>query len=59
MFARDEVDEICNELIAVMKKKKPHIEPTLENLYEYFISRARDNLHIVLCFSPVRSSLLF
>ena len=53
MFARDEIDEITNELIPVMKKEHPRTPPTNENLYEYFLSRVRANLHVVLCFSPV------
>lgn len=53
LFARDEVDEICSELIPVMKKEYPRRPPTPENLYDYFLSRARQNLHVVLCFSPV------
>ena len=53
LFARDEVDEICSELIPVMKKQFPRRPPTPENLYDYFISRAKQNLHVVLCFSPV------
>ena len=53
LFARDELDEITQELISVMKKEFPRRPPTNDNLYDYFISRARNNLHIVLCFSPV------
>ncbi|XP_019624088.1 PREDICTED: dynein heavy chain 8, axonemal-like [Branchiostoma belcheri] len=53
LFARDELDEITQELIPVMKKEFPRRAPTQDNLYDYFISRARDNLHVVLCFSPV------
>jgi dynein heavy chain len=53
LFARDELDEITGELISVMKKQYPRRPPTQENLYDYFISRARRNLHVVLCFSPV------
>jgi dynein heavy chain len=55
LFARDEMDEICNELIPVMKKEYPRRAPTNENLYDYFLSRTRQNLHVVLCFSPVRN----
>ena len=36
-----------------MKKEHPRRPPTSENLYDYFASRVRQNLHIVLCFSPV------
>ena len=53
MFARDEIDEITQELVPVMKAEYPRRPPTNENLYEYFLSRARSNLHVVLCFSPV------
>ena len=56
LFARDELDEITGELIPVMKRQYPRRPPTQENLYDYFISRARRNLHVVLCFSPVSHS---
>ncbi|XP_028415244.1 dynein heavy chain 5, axonemal-like [Dendronephthya gigantea] len=53
LFARDEIDEITQDLIGAMKKEFPRRPPTNENLYDYFISRVRNNLHVVLCFSPV------
>jgi dynein heavy chain len=53
LFARDEIDEINMELIPIMKAEYPKRPPTPDNLYDYFISRARSNLHTVLCFSPV------
>lgn len=53
MFARDEMDEIMGELIPVMKKEFPKRPPSNENLYEYYLTRVRNNLHVVLCFSPV------
>ncbi|XP_077977872.1 dynein axonemal heavy chain 5-like isoform X2 [Glandiceps talaboti] len=53
LFARDEIDEINGELIPVMKKEHPRRPPTNENLYDYFLTRVRNNLHVVLCFSPV------
>ncbi|XP_009944314.1 PREDICTED: dynein heavy chain 8, axonemal, partial [Leptosomus discolor] len=53
LFARDELDEITQGLIPVMKKEMPRCPPTSDNLYEYFLTRAKKNLHIVLCFSPV------
>ncbi|XP_059171726.1 dynein axonemal heavy chain 8-like [Physella acuta] len=55
LFAKDEIDEITGELVMVMKKEFPKRPPTQDLLYEYFMSRARNNLHIVLCFSPVGS----
>lgn len=53
LFARDEIDEITNDLIGPMKKEYPKVPPTNENLYEYFLTRVRNNLHVCLCFSPV------
>ena len=53
LFARDEIDEINSDLVSVMKKEYPRRPPTNENLYDYFMNRVRQNLHIVLCFSPV------
>lgn len=56
LFAKDELDEITNELVPIMKKKQPKRPPTRDNLYDFFIFNARNNLHIVLCFSPVSNS---
>ena len=55
LFARDEIDEINSNLIPVMKKEFPRRPPTPDNLYDYFLTRARQNLHVVLCFSPVNN----
>ncbi|XP_032892362.1 dynein heavy chain 5, axonemal-like [Amblyraja radiata] len=53
LFNRDEMDEICNDLALAMKQQFPRRPPTNENLYDYFMCRVRQNLHAVLCFSPV------
>ncbi|XP_042662867.1 dynein axonemal heavy chain 5 isoform X2 [Tyto alba] len=53
LFARDEVDEIISDLIPTFKKEHPRRPPTSEVLYDYFMSRVRQYLHVVLCFSPV------
>lgn len=53
LFAKDELDEIQSDLIPIMKKVQPKKPPTTDNLYDFFINRARTNLHVVLCFSPV------
>lgn len=58
LFAREELDEIYNDLIPAMKKDFPKRTPSNENLNDYFLARARQNLHVVLCFSPVSSSHL-
>lgn len=46
-------DEMQAPLTVDMKKAAPKKIPTGDVLYEFFISRSRNNLHIVLCFSPV------
>lgn len=48
---------MMSELDPVMKKEQPKIVRTRDNLYDFFISRARANLHIALCFSPVSKTL--
>lgn len=53
LFPKDEMDEILNELVPIMKKFAPRRPPTIDNLYDFFISRSRSNLHIALCFSPI------
>jgi len=42
-----------------MKKEYPRRPPTNENLYDYFMTRVRQNLHVVLCFSPVGKYILY
>lgn len=59
LFAKDELDEIQSSLIPIMKKVSPRRPPTVDNLYDFFITRARSNLHVVLCFSPVSFSLSY
>lgn len=54
LFAKDELDDILTTVMPLMKKDDPRRPPTQDNLYDYFISRARNNLHVILCFSPVR-----
>jgi len=56
LFPKDELDDILTTITPLMKKEDPRRAPTQDNLYDYFISRARNNLHIVLCFSPVSCS---
>lgn len=53
LFARDEIEEINSDLLSVMRREHPRRPPTSENLSDYFLSRVRQNLHAVLCFSPV------
>jgi len=47
----DEKELINNELREEAKKRR-----IFENIYGFFITRMRDNLHIILCLSPVGES---
>lgn len=58
LFPKDELREMMDNLLPIMKKEFPKREPTQDNLYDYFLTRARSNLHIILCFSPVSLTLL-
>lgn len=53
LFPKDELEEMLNNLTPAFRKKNPKGIPTMDNLYEYFIKQAMNNLHLVLCFSPV------
>ena len=53
LFAKDEIISIASDMRAAMKKARPQTLDTIENLWKFFIDRVKDNLHIVLCFSPV------
>lgn len=53
LFTKEEIDEVVTGLESDMKKLAPKIIRTRDNCYDFFINRARENLHIVLCFSPI------
>jgi len=52
LFPKDERDMMVSDLRGPARKENPDFVDTPDNLYKYFIDRIRDNLHIVLCFSP-------
>jgi dynein heavy chain len=53
LFAKDEIISIASDMRAPMKKARPNVLDTIENMWKFFIDRVKDNLHVVLCFSPV------
>lgn len=55
LIPEEEKDGIMTETDAEIRKKK--LPETKEFRWNYFISRARENLHIVLCMSPSGSTL--
>jgi dynein heavy chain len=44
---------IINDIRPIMKAAQPGVPDTWDNLYSFFLNRVRDNLHVMLCFSPV------
>lgn len=50
---KDELDMIINDIRPIMKAAQPGVPDTWENLYAFFLNRVRDNLHVMLCLSPV------
>ncbi|KAG9396016.1 Dynein heavy chain and region D6 of dynein motor [Carpediemonas membranifera] len=55
LFAEDEKDRIVNEVRPEVQRKG--IFDTKDNCWSYFIGKCRDNLHVVLCMSPVGDTL--
>jgi dynein heavy chain len=53
LFAKDEVDAIIGDIRPVAKKEYKGFVDTADNLWKYFQDRSRNNLHLVLCMSPV------
>lgn len=53
LFNKEEKEEICQLVRNPFKKEFPKGADTSEILWAYFIQRAKNNLHVILCFSPV------
>ncbi|KAJ8599349.1 hypothetical protein CTAYLR_005359 [Chrysophaeum taylorii] len=52
LYAQDEKDAVINSVTKRAKAADPTcVEPG--QIYEFFLSEVRKNLHVVLCFSPV------
>jgi dynein heavy chain len=54
LFAFDETEAIISELRPIMRSMQ--MSESREAVLAFFINRVRDNLHIVLCMSPVGDS---
>eukprot|EP00698_Gefionella_okellyi_P007651 TRINITY_DN186_c0_g4_i1.p1 TRINITY_DN186_c0_g4~~TRINITY_DN186_c0_g4_i1.p1 ORF type:complete len:3955 (+),score=1074.62 TRINITY_DN186_c0_g4_i1:43-11907(+) len=51
LFPADELEAVITEVRPAVRAAG--LPETRESIYAYFINRVRDNLHIVLCMSPV------
>ncbi|KAL0208847.1 hypothetical protein P9112_011434 [Eukaryota sp. TZLM1-RC] len=55
LFPDDEVDQILDSVRNEVKSAG--LVDSRQNCWNFFINRVRDNLHLVLCFSPVGDNL--
>jgi len=53
LFAKDEMMAMTADLQASFIKDRPGLAESQDNLKQYFIDCVRDNLHIMLCMSPL------
>ena len=51
LYNFDEIDRILNEMRPLALDQA--VTPTKENLFAMFISRVRQNLHLIICMSPI------
>ena len=53
LFAKDEMMAMTSDLRLDFLRERPGKEETPDTLKQYFIDCVRDNLHIILCMSPM------
>jgi dynein heavy chain len=53
LFAKDEIMAITADLRNPFLKARPNMEDSQDNLKQFFTDLVRDNLHMVLCMSPI------
>ena len=53
LFAKDEMLAMTADLRQDFLKERPDLEETPDNLKQYFTDCVRDNLHVMLCMSPL------
>jgi len=53
LFAKDEIMAITADLRNRFLKERIGMEDTQDNLKQFFIDKVRDNLHLMICMSPM------
>ncbi|XP_030747452.1 dynein heavy chain 3, axonemal isoform X2 [Sitophilus oryzae] len=53
LYAPDEKADILEKMQTASRETGKKVEPTPLALYNFFIERVKQNLHIALCFSPI------
>lgn len=59
LFQRDSMEELLQGLVSAMESECPDRNISFDNLLEFFESRIVNNLHVVLCFAPVREYFIY
>lgn len=57
LFPEEEKESLLGPIDLEIKKKKIENAETKEFRWGYFVNRARENLHIMLCMSPAGETL--
>ena len=55
LFQKDEIMAITADLRTSFLKERIGMDETQDNLKQYFIDKVRDNLHLMLCMSPMNA----
>eukprot|EP00002_Diphylleia_rotans_P028875 TRINITY_DN5840_c0_g1_i3.p1 TRINITY_DN5840_c0_g1~~TRINITY_DN5840_c0_g1_i3.p1 ORF type:complete len:4482 (-),score=987.95 TRINITY_DN5840_c0_g1_i3:157-13602(-) len=58
LFSKDELDEILSDMRPIAKKLVTGFIDTWDNLFKFFVNRARDHVHVLYCLSPVSDRLV-
>lgn len=55
LFDADEIHDICEKMLVIDKQRDKSLQTdgTQKALYEFFVSLIREQLHIIVCMSPV------
>lgn len=53
LFSKEEYMSMSADMRSAFLRERPGLEETSENMKQFFIDTVRDNLHLVLCMSPL------
>ncbi|KXS11241.1 hypothetical protein M427DRAFT_505508 [Gonapodya prolifera JEL478] len=53
LYPPDEKAQLIESVRQILAKENPKMEASSATIYSYFINRCRENLHVVLCMSPI------